>query len=86
MSSEAIIAWSAAVQAGAAVASLVVASILALITYRYARITREILEETAKTRKATEDSAQAVLESVQLAKRQIEEQTDIGEDHFDTTL
>lgn len=42
--------------------------------------------ETAKTRKATEDSAQAVLESVQLAKRQIEEQTDIGETILDTTL
>lgn len=86
MSPEKITAWSAVVQASAAVASLIVAAVLVRITHRYATFTKEILEETAKARKATEDSARAALETTQLAKRQIEEQTDVGETILDTTL
>ena len=86
MKPETVTLISAVVQAIAALVSTGVAIVLAWITYRYVKITRDILSETAKARTATETAANAALESVRLTKRQVEEETDIGETHLISTL
>src|SRR5580704_4291291 len=80
MSPETITAWSAAVQAFAAIVSLILAGVLAFVTYRYMKLTKGILDETSKARKANEDSARAALDSVKLMRQQLEEQAGLG--HF----
>jgi TPP-dependent pyruvate/acetoin dehydrogenase alpha subunit len=77
---ETITAWSAAVQALAAIVSLIVAGVLAFVTYRYVKLTKGILDETSKAREANEDSARAALDSVKLMRQQLEEQAGLG--HF----
>jgi len=86
MSPETITAWSAAVQAFAAVVSLVVASVLAFVTYRYTKLTKGILDETGRVRKASEDSARAALDSVRLMRQQIEEQAGLGSFIVESTI
>jgi hypothetical protein len=78
MKPETIAAGSALVQAFAAVASLIVAAVLAYITHKYAKLTQGILDETSKARKASEDSARAARDSVNLMRQQLEEQTGLG--------
>ncbi len=65
-------------QAVAAVVSLIVAGVLAFLTYRYMKLTKGILDETSKARKANEDSARAALDSVKLMRQQLAEQTGLG--------
>jgi hypothetical protein len=85
MSQETITAYSAIVQAAAAVVSLIVAGVLAFLTYRYMKLTKGILDETAKARAAAErsasaaqESASATFQSLHLMRQQLEEQAGIG--------
>lgn len=85
MKPETITAWSAAAQALAALASLVVAIVLVWITHKYMKLTKGILEETSKARAAGEESAKAArssataaFESIHLVRQQIEEQAGLG--------
>jgi hypothetical protein len=93
MSPETITAWSAAVQAFAAIVSLLVAAILAFLTYRYMRLTKGILDETSKARVATErsaaaaqESASATFQSLHLMRQQLEEQAGIGRLTVESTI
>lgn len=86
MSQETIIAYSAIVQAAAAAVSLVVAGVLAYITYQYMKLTRGILDETSKARKANEDSARAAVDSVRLMRQQLEEQAGLGKFSVERTI
>jgi len=93
MAPETITAYSAIVQAIAAVVSLVVAGVLAFVTYRYMKLTKGILEETSKARAATErsasaaqDSARATFQSLHLMRLQLEEQAGIGRFTIESTI
>lgn len=67
MDSQTVTAWSAAIQAFAAVATLVVTAILVHVTHRYVKLTKSILEETGKARLAAEQSARAAQDSAHAA-------------------
>jgi hypothetical protein len=72
MKPENVTAWSAALQALAAVASLVVAVVLVWVTHRYTKLTKEILGETVRARQANEDSALAAHQSAEAAQKSID--------------
>ena len=85
MSPEQITTYAAIVQAAAAVVSLIVAGVLAFVTHRYMKLTKGILDETAKARVAAErsasaaqESASATFQSLHLMRQQLEEQAGIG--------
>jgi hypothetical protein len=76
---------SLAVQALAAVASVLLTTVLVVTTIFYARVTRKILEESERTRKAaqrqasaTEQQATAAQRSVDLLQQQLAEQLGLG--------
>ena len=85
-------AHSAAVQAAASVASVLLAGALVWTTIRYARITAQILQESRKSREAAELQAKAAQsqasaaqaqatathETLTLLKQQLEEQLGLG--------
>jgi hypothetical protein len=93
MDPETVTSWSAAVQAFAALATLVVTVILVVITNGYVKLTKGILDETSKARlaaehsaSAAEASARAAFESVALMRQQIEEQAGLGKQIVQSTI
>lgn len=93
MTPENVVAWSAAVQAFAAIVSLIVAGVLAFITYRYMKLTKGILAETTRARiaaeqsaSATQASASAAFESIHLMREQIEEAAGLGKQIVQSTI
>jgi hypothetical protein len=93
MNPEAITAWSAAVQASAGIVSLIVAGVLAVITYQYMKLTKGILAETSQARlaaqasaSAAQQSASAANQSLRLMRQQFEEQAELGQTIIQTTI
>jgi chemotaxis protein histidine kinase CheA len=93
VSPEQITTYAAIVQAAAAVVSLTVAGVLAIVTHRYMKLTKGILDETAKARVAAErsasaaqESASATLQSLHLLRQQLEEQAGIGRLTVESTI
>lgn len=69
---------STAVQAFAAIVSLLLTTALTVTTIVYAAITNRILEESRKTREAAERQAKASHENLDLLKQQLESQLRLG--------
>jgi hypothetical protein len=83
----------AAIQAVAAIASVILAGVLALITRHYASITNKILKESEKSRRAAElqasssqAQATAAFESIALVRQQMEDQLGLGRSVIHTVI